>query len=170
MEVNNVVIRGYQNSDIEDCRGLWCELTERHREIYNDPTIGGDDPGKHFDEHLEKVGSDRIWVAERDGKVVGMTGLMGKGMELEIEPVVVTTSERGKGIGKMLLKHVIQEAEKIGVKFLLIRPVLRNHDAIRLFHKAGFNNVGRIEFFMDLREKKGDWHSRLNLLDLEFNY
>jgi hypothetical protein len=30
--------------------------------------IGGDDPGLCFDEHLARVGPERLWVAERGGQ------------------------------------------------------------------------------------------------------
>jgi hypothetical protein len=46
MDIN---IREYRDTDYESCRGLWVELTGRHREIYGDPAIGGDDPGRGFD-------------------------------------------------------------------------------------------------------------------------
>jgi len=38
------VTRKYRSSDIEQCRSLWKELTEWHRIIYKDPTIGGENP------------------------------------------------------------------------------------------------------------------------------
>ncbi len=40
-------VRAYQREDYEACRELWRELTERHRDIYGDPTIGGAIPGAH---------------------------------------------------------------------------------------------------------------------------
>ena len=36
-----------------------------HRDLYADQSIRQDrDPGDFFDEHLERVGADRVWVAE----------------------------------------------------------------------------------------------------------
>jgi len=40
------MIRKYQPDDREQCRALWRELTEWHREIYEDTTIGGEHPDK----------------------------------------------------------------------------------------------------------------------------
>jgi hypothetical protein len=37
------------------------------------------------------------------------------------------------------------------LRFLNIRPVARNRNAIRCFHRAGFQTLGFIEVFMDLR-------------------
>ena len=66
-------IRKYQSRDNEECRNLWRELTERHREIYHDPTIGGEHPEDYFDRHLGKVGSENLWVAISDSKVGSRT-------------------------------------------------------------------------------------------------
>ena len=37
-------VRGYEARDLEACRGLWVELTQKHRDIFDSPEIGGDDP------------------------------------------------------------------------------------------------------------------------------
>ena len=84
------VIREYQDDDREQCRTLWRELTEWHREIYQDPTIGGEHPEDYFDKHLAKVGADQLWVAVRDSKVAGLVGLILEGEEAEIEPLIVS--------------------------------------------------------------------------------
>ena len=39
-----MMIRGYESADLERCRSLWVEVVERHREIYEDPSIGGENP------------------------------------------------------------------------------------------------------------------------------
>ena len=48
-----VLVREYASGDYQVWRRLWAELTEHHRQIYRDPTIGGDDPGSGFDDFLE---------------------------------------------------------------------------------------------------------------------
>ena len=49
----NVGIREYASADYSACRMLWVELTEHHRRIYEDPSIGGDDPGGAFDDVID---------------------------------------------------------------------------------------------------------------------
>ena len=93
-------VRGYEPRDLEACRGLWVELTQWHRDIFDAPEIGGDDPGRAFDEHLARVGAENIWVAEAEGRVVGLAGLIPDVFELE--PVVVAEQHRGHGIGRLL--------------------------------------------------------------------
>ena len=48
----NVEIRDYQPSDYEVCYSLWGELTQHHADIYEDPTIAGDDPGRGFVDYI----------------------------------------------------------------------------------------------------------------------
>jgi hypothetical protein len=57
------------------------------------------DPGRRFDEHLERVGAKRIWLATIDGEVVGMMGVIQTDDEIELEPIVVSEQWRGRGIG-----------------------------------------------------------------------
>jgi hypothetical protein len=45
-----VPIREYRPEDLHACRDLYAQLVEHHREIYDDPTIGGEDPGAGFHE------------------------------------------------------------------------------------------------------------------------
>jgi hypothetical protein len=41
----DIVVRAYAPGDYAACRSLWVELTEQHRRIYQDRSIGRDDPG-----------------------------------------------------------------------------------------------------------------------------
>ena len=145
----SLVIRNYQEDDREQCRSLWRELTEWHREIYQDQTIGGEHPEDYFDKHLAKVGSERLWVAVNDSKVIGLVGLIVEENEAEIEPLIVCKTYRGKGVGNQLIETIISEARKIGAKFLCIKPVARNMKTIKFLYKQGFRNLGYVELFMD---------------------
>ncbi len=169
--LESVTIRGYIPADLEPCRALWTELTQHHRDIYEDPSIGGEAPGLYFDRHLARVGADHIWVAECEGKLFGLVGLIVEDQEAEVEPIVVTPEYRGRGIGRALLAHVVLEAEKLGVRFLNVRPATRNAEAIAFFNTAGFRLLGRVELSMELRPTApGAWKSGLELFGCSFVY
>ena len=153
----DVIVRSYETGDLEACRKLWKLLTIHHREIYDDGTIGGDNPGIHFDEHLAKVGARRIWVAVCGASICGMAGLIVTGDEGEIEPVIVCPEQRQAGIGKMLLERATAEARKNNVRFLSVAPVARNRRAIEFFLREGFGTVGRIELFTELTPSTRKW-------------
>jgi hypothetical protein len=66
------------------------ELTEHYRGIYEEASIGGAIPDRRATTIclcVKRVGS---WVADLDGRVVGLTGLFDRGSNGEVEPVVVT--------------------------------------------------------------------------------
>ena len=145
------------------------ELTQRHRDIFDAPEIGGDDPGSAFDEHLSKVGAEHIWVAEAEGKVVGLAGLVPDASELE--PVVVSDTHRGQGVGRLLAERVISAAREGGARTIQVRPVGRNVEAIRFFHKLGFDVLYQLELGMDLVEREPDpWIAGERLADRDFRY
>jgi hypothetical protein len=70
-----VIVRDYGEGDYGACRSLWAELTEYHRSIYGDPSIGGDDPGAGFDDYLAESQRTGSWVAESHDRIIGLTGL-----------------------------------------------------------------------------------------------
>lgn len=168
--MTEILIRQYQEDDLESCRALWVELTQRHRDIYGDRSIGGKEPGLHFDEHLSRVGNENMWVAEHGGEIVGMVGIM-RNNDDEIEPLVVGSEHRNRGIGSKLLEHAIDKAREMGITYLSIRPVARNHEAISLFYRTGFSKLGHIEMVMDLQTKPGiEWKPGPDLFDHSFEH
>jgi len=163
-----VTVRGYEERDREACRALWRELTQWHRDLYEDESIGADrDAGDFFDEHLEHVGPERIWVAELEGAVVGFVGLIVDGQVGELEPLVVSSAVRGRGIGRALAEHVVATARALGLRRLDVKPAARNASAIAFFHDAGFDSLGQLELMIYLAEPK-DWPVRERLADRDF--
>ncbi len=171
LKAPSVTIRPYAPFDLEPCRALWVDLTQRHRDIYEDPSIGGEAPGLYFDRHLARVGADHIWVAEGEGKLLGLVGLLVEDQEAEVEPIVVAPGYRERGIGRALLDHVVAEAEKLEVRFLNVRPAARNVEAITFFHGAGFRLLGRVELCIELRPSPpGAWKPGPELFGRSFEH
>jgi GNAT superfamily N-acetyltransferase len=168
---SRVIVRDYAEGDYSACRALWAELTEYHRGIYGDPSIGGDDPGAGFDDYLATTQRIRSWVAASHGRVVGLTGLLDRGTSGEVEPVVVAEAARDQGIGRLLIGWVVEEARARGYEYLAIRPVARNVAAVRRFHAAGFRTLGgHVDLTMDLSERRHEWQAGVSLHGLDFGY
>jgi GNAT superfamily N-acetyltransferase len=166
-----VIVRDYGDGDYGACRALWAELTEYHRNIYGDPSIGADDPGAGFDDYLAEPQRVSSWVAESPGTVIGLTGLFDRGTSGEVEPVVVAGAARNRGIGRMLISRVVEEARARGYEYLAIRPVARNVAAIRRFHAAGFRSLGgHVDLTMDLAARRHEWLPGASLHGLDFDY
>ena len=164
-------VRDFKPSDLASCRALWAEMTQRHREIYDDPSIGGENPGLEFDEHLSRVGADRVWVATSGDEVVGLVSLIHDEQQAEVEPLVVASGHRGRGIGQELLNHAVAQAKALGVLCLSVKPVARNEEAISFFYDAGFKILGHIQLFMWLGPSSpGQWREGPELLVKSFDY
>jgi N-acetylglutamate synthase-like GNAT family acetyltransferase len=146
-------------------------MTQRHRDIYDDPTIGGKNPGLEFDNHVARVGPDLIWVAEADDALVGFVSLIHEGEEAEIEPIVVTGEARSAGLGHRLVEHAVEQAREMGVLCLSVKPVARNEKAISFFYDAGFRTLGHVQLFMWLGESvPGQWKKGPELFGKQFKY
>jgi N-acetylglutamate synthase-like GNAT family acetyltransferase len=160
-----VAIRPFEEQDRSACRGLWAELTRSHRALYDDSSIGGDDPGSGFDRYPE---DGRLWVAERRGSVVGFVGLIVRGRQAEIEPVVVSFDTRGQGIGRALVETAVAAAQADGVRQIKASPVVRNTSALRFFHRLGFDTLGHVDLLLDFERPADYWRERETLGDVEF--
>ncbi|MFX1476104.1 MAG: GNAT family N-acetyltransferase [Promethearchaeota archaeon] len=161
-------IRQYEECDRAQCRRLWRELTEWHREIYREPTIGGETPEDAFDEHLAKVGPNNLWVAVHESRIIGLVGMIAEEKEAEVEPVIVSAAYRGRGIGQQLITTIIAVAQKRGYRFLNVKPVARNEAAIRFFYNQGFHTLGHVQLFIDF--SGGSWRPGLELFGYDFSY
>ena len=153
---SGVSVRAYRTDDYDACRGLWVQLTEHHREVYDAPEIGGDDPGAGFDKHLAEHGPDELIVAESDGTIVGLAGLILQDSDAEVEPVIVDRSQRGSGVGHLLISALRERALAIGAAVFQVKVVARNASALAFYKSAGFKTVGMVELF-ELLDSDRTW-------------
>lgn len=172
----SVSIRPYRPTDHSACRALWAEHVETQRDLYDDPGLGGADPGAGFEEYLTRLDLSGMWVAEHteDG-VVGLIGLILSGRAGHVDPVVVTQRHRGRGIGTALLGHVAHQARRRALRQLSVTPASRNVVAIRTLHSAGFNTLAAVRLTLDVSgaadadETKRSESDVLDLHGLTFN-
>jgi GNAT superfamily N-acetyltransferase len=153
----SVSIRPYRPTDHSACRALWAEHVETQRDLYDDPGLGGSDPGAGFEAYLTRLDLSGMWVAEHpeDG-VVGLIGLILSGRAGHVDPVVVTQRHRGRGIGKALLGHVADQARRRSLRQLSVTPGSRNIVAIRALHAAGFTTLAAVRLTLDVTGGGGD--------------
>jgi hypothetical protein len=69
---SDVLIRSYSDAHLEAGRRLWGELPGHHRQLYQDPDIGGTNPGAYFDDYLRREDRVATWVAVVDDDVLGL--------------------------------------------------------------------------------------------------
>lgn len=86
-----------------------------------------------------------LYVVKDNGKVVGVAGLHVLGKDLaEVRSLVVDPNYQKKGIGRMLVEHIIKESPKLGVDRLISLTY-----QVEFFKRLGFSVIERA----DLPEK-----------------
>ncbi len=153
-----MIIRNYvRETDLQGCAALLRELTEWHREMYQNPPIRWGPIESDYDRDLDTVDPSLLWVAIHSSKIIGMVGLLLKkgrwGKEAEVEPIMVTREFRGKRIGERLLETAIAEARARKARLIAVKHLARNIRAIQFSYKHGFTNIGYVELSMDLSER-----------------
>ncbi|BCJ39012.1 hypothetical protein Athai_65150 [Actinocatenispora thailandica] len=162
-------IRSFRPLDHRACRDLWAELTDDDRRRYDAPRQ--DDPGAGFEHFMARLELSGMWVAEHaEAGVIGFVGLILHGRRGEVDPIVVAGPYRGAGVGRALLDRVAAEARRRRLSELSISPSTRNLDAIRSFHRAGYDVLAHLTLTLDLSESGRQWRDGIDLHDLRFRY
>lgn len=82
---------------------------------------------------------DQFWVAEHQGRVVGMAGMERYGDSGLLRSVAVTQEWRGTGIGRTLVDRVLTEGRAAGVREVYLLTTTAEH----YFPRLGFGCVDR---------------------------
>ncbi len=141
--MNEIVIREANDSDVE-----------RILELYREAGIGSQES---FTPHeateqlalLRKYPSYRVFVAESGGIVVGtyelliMDNLAKRGRKSAIiEDVAVAKQHQGRGIGRAMMEHAMQQARNAGCYKLVLSSNLERADAHAFYEALGFEKHG----------------------------
>lgn len=161
-----MLIRPYKPTDSES---IW--------NIFHAVVQGGDTytflPDTPKEEALEyftggnKINSTKCFVAEVDGKIAGMYALRknrkGFGDHIGNASYMVSPDFHGRGIGKALGLHSIEQAKKEGYLALQFNFVVStNIPAVNLWKSLGFEIIGTIP--------NGFRHSKLGFVDAYIMY
>lgn len=87
------------------------------------------------------LGSD-AWVIEVEQRVVGFIILLAKAGEGHILNLGVDPAYQRRGFGQQLLSKVMAVAEEEALSVLFLEVRLSNHNAIALYQKLGFKEIG----------------------------
>lgn len=127
-------------------------------EIYNEAVLR---TVATFDTVSRTIDEQLIWfqkhdlnhpviVAVDEEKVVGWASLSEysnrKAYDKTVEiSIYVKESERGKGIGKQLIKSIVKLGEELGHRTILARITSGNDNSVNLHRLVGFEHVGTMK-------------------------
>lgn len=105
-------------------------------------TWGGWDEDRHARQFSECMERGRISIIEAGGTRVGMIQLLEHDDAIELAEVQVEPSRQGRGIGTHVIRELLSDARARGLGVRL-SVGLKNHEAIRLYERLGFESAGR---------------------------
>lgn len=93
--------------------------------------------------------SATVYVAEEDGQVLGSYYLkpnqMGRGSHVANGGFLVSPLAQGRGVGRAMGNHAMQEARNLGYHAIQYNFVVEDNIAsLRIWEKLGFSVIGRI--------------------------
>jgi GNAT superfamily N-acetyltransferase len=92
---------------------------------------------------------DDVWLAERDGTVVGLVAihvshsLDRDGEVAKVSAIVVDESARRQGVGEQLMAFAEREARQRGCVLMFLTTAERRQDAHAFYESLGFEETGR---------------------------
>lgn len=107
------------------------------------------------EEYLARTPFDETFVGVLDGKIVGIVGyhrqFLAVAQHVREIDIAIAADFQHHGYGLQLLKLLQQQAQKDGVKKLMLRVLGSNLAAQHLYRKAGFHEEGRLvkQFFIN---------------------
>jgi len=136
-------------------------LEEMYRLSYARAGWPFDPEGKHVDirriPQEYQAGGGGFWLLLEDGRLVGAVALrpLSDGV-VEMKRLVVRPDARGRGYGRQLLRHAIEQSRARGCRRIRLDTTSRNVVALPMFRRAGFKDIPRYndnpdaEFWMEL--------------------
>lgn len=98
-----------------------------------------------------------VYVAEEDGEILGTYWIKanqpGLGSHVGNGAYMVSSKAKGKGIGRLMAEHSIEEARRIGFKSIQFNFVVKSNEvAVKLWKRVGFEIIGEIPDAFDHKE------------------
>ncbi|UQN09007.1 GNAT family N-acetyltransferase [Deinococcus sp. QL22] len=111
------------------------ELEQSDLDLLNDPERVVIEPG------------GQVYLAHCEGKTVGGVALMAYGSgTYKIAKMAVTPEYRGRGIGRQLMMHAVEEARALGACKLFLASSRSLVSAIGLYESVGFERLSPDEW------------------------
>jgi L-amino acid N-acyltransferase YncA len=136
-------IRPYRDSDLEACRNILNQIIQQGDAFVYDTPF-------RVEQMMAYIASySSAFAAETDGRIVGAYVMRanqpGRGAHVANATYMVAADARGKGVGRALAEHSLEEAKRQGFSAMQFNAVVAiNEAAVELWERLGFAIVGTI--------------------------
>ncbi|PWJ47627.1 N-acetylglutamate synthase, GNAT family [Quadrisphaera granulorum] len=135
----NVNIRRAVDRDAEAMMRLTRDAYQRYVERI------GREPAPMVADYTQLCEPACAWVAEHEGRIVGVLVCEWAPDHLLIENVAVHESVRGRGLGIRLLQWAEQQAQAAGVRQVRLYTNAAMHENVAYYPRRGFRETHRTE-------------------------
>lgn len=144
-----VVLRRPRWEDLDDLLNFINSLIEEKADITMEEKVSRDTEADWLGKKLADIEKGEVicFVAEVNGKVIANSEVAkrkGHMSHVGHLGIAIKAGYRGIGIGTMLMKTLIEESRKAGLKVLVLDVFDTNKTAKILYEKMEFKEVGRI--------------------------
>ena len=144
-----VILREPRWEDLGDLLEFINSLVEEGADICREKAVTREEEAEWLGRLLTRVEKGEVIgvVAEVDGKAVANSEVTRRGgimNHVGVLGIAIRNDYRGIGLGSELMKALIEESRRAGVKVLVLDVFDTNNVAKQLYQKAGFREAGRI--------------------------
>jgi len=144
-----VVLRSVKWEDLDNLVEFINSLVEEDADILRSRKVTRSEEAEWLGKRLASIDKGEIIdaVAEVEGKVIANSEVekrSGCMSHVGYLGIGIKAGYRGIGIGKQIMKTLIEESKKAGLKILVLDHFDTNKTARRLYEKMGFKEAGRI--------------------------
>lgn len=140
---SHIRYRPATGKDLDDVHALYMDEAANRFLTYDPMSMQSFEPV-----YKELLDSGTLYVVELDDKIVGTYRLIRKSARqshiLYLGGFTIKHTEKGKGLGRQALTHIIDEAKGNNIKRIELTVDLQNHAAVNLYKKLGFETEGII--------------------------
>ena len=142
---NKIIVRKYEEKDLPAMIRIWNEVVEDGVAFPQEELLDEITGAEFFAAQTYNA----VAVEKTSGQVIGLYILhpnnVGRCGHLCNASYAVSTSDRGRGVGRQLVRDCIDQAARLGFRILQFNAVVAtNTPARRLYESLGFQQLGVI--------------------------
>lgn len=144
--------------DHEDLFAAYTQIVESGAGFPHEPPLSR----QAFDEYWI-AHTSAVWIARDGGQLVGAyyvkPNFVGRAAHIANAGYFVLSSHRGRGLGRRLVQHSLQEARHLGFDAMQFNLVFASNPARQMYRQMGFQEIGRIPAAVDGEDAIVYWRS-----------